>query len=148
MECPFCGKNSLRVLESRDVNASTLRRRRECSTCKNRFTTYEEIETSPIRVVKKDGQIESFDRNKIRDGVLISCEKRPVTTEQINTVIASIEKGLAKKGKRDIKTTMIGNMVMAKLKTLDKVAYIRFASVYKEFEDVNDFKEKIKLLEL
>ena len=148
MKCPFCGKNSLRVLESRDVNASTLRRRRECTNCENRFTTYEEIEMSPIRVIKKNGQIESFDRNKVRDGILISCEKRPVTTEQINKIVTSIEKGLAKKGKKDIKTTMIGNMVMAKLKTLDKVAYIRFASVYKEFEDVNDFKEKIKLLEL
>ena len=146
MECPFCGKNSLRVLESRDVNASTLRRRRECITCENRFTTYEEIETSPIRVIKKDGRIESFDRNKVRDGVLIACEKRPVTTEQINKVVASIEKGLAKKGKKDIKTTTIGNMVMTKLKSLDKVAYIRFASVYKEFEDIKDFKEKIKEL--
>ena len=146
MECPFCGKNSLRVLESRDVNASTLRRRRECSNCENRFTTYEEIETSPIRVVKKDGQIESFDRNKVRDGIVIACEKRPVTTEQINKIVASIEKGLAKKGKKDIKSTTIGNMVMTKLKGVDKVAYIRFASVYKEFEDINDFKEKIKEL--
>ncbi|MBW2985400.1 transcriptional regulator NrdR [Candidatus Woesearchaeota archaeon] len=144
MKCPFCSKDDLKVLESRDVDDSKLRRRRECLACKNRFTTYETIETAPIRVVKKDGKIESFDRNKIMDGIIVACEKRPVTTDKMNKAVDSIERTLAKKGKKDIKSTVIGTMVMSKLKAIDKVAYIRFASVYKEFEDVGSFKEEIK----
>ena len=144
MKCPFCSKEDLKVLESRDVDDSKLRRRRECLECKNRFTTYETIETAPIRVMKKDGKIESFDRNKIMEGIIVACEKRPVTTDKMNKVVDSIERALARRGKKDIKSSVIGTMVMNKLKALDKVAYIRFASVYKEFEDVGSFKDEIK----
>ena len=144
MKCPFCSKEDLKVLESRDVDDSKLRRRRECLVCKNRFTTYETIETAPIRVVKKGSKIESFDRNKIMDGIIVACEKRPVTTDKMNKVVDSIERALARRGKKDIKSSVIGTMVMNKLKGLDKVAYIRFASVYKEFEDVGSFKDEIK----
>jgi transcriptional repressor NrdR len=144
MKCPFCSKEDLKVLESRDVDDSKLRRRRECLACKNRFTTYETIETAPIRVVKKGGKIESFDRNKIMEGIIVACEKRPVTTDKMNKVVDSIERALARRGKKDIKSSVIGTMVMNKLKALDKVAYIRFASVYKEFEDVGSFKDEIK----
>ena len=144
MKCPFCSKEDLKVLESRDVDDSKLRRRRECLACKNRFTTYETIEIAPIRVVKKGSKIESFDRNKIMDGIIVACEKRPVTTNKMNKVVDSIERALARRGKKDIKSSMIGTMVMNKLKALDKVAYIRFASVYKEFEDVGSFKDEIK----
>ena len=144
MKCPFCSKEDLKVLESRDVDDSKLRRRRECLACKNRFTTYETIETAPRRIVKKSGKIESFDRNKIMESIIVACEKRPVTTDKMNKVVDSIERALARRGKKDIKSSVIGTMVMNKLKALDKVAYIRFASVYKEFEDVGSFKEEIK----
>ena len=144
MKCPFCSKEDLKVLESRDVDDSKLRRRRECLACKNRFTTYETIETAPRRIVKKSGKIESFDRNKIMESIIVACEKRPVTTDKMNKVVDSIERALARRGKKDIKSSVIGTMVMNKLKALDKVAYIRFASVYKEFEDVGSFKDEIK----
>ena len=144
MKCPFCSKEDLKVLESRDVDDSKLRRRRECLACKNRFTTYETIETAPRRIVKKSGKIESFDRNKIMESIIVACEKRPVTTDKMNKVVDSIERALARRGKKDIKSSVIGTMVMNKLKALDKVAYIRFASVYKEFEDVGSFRDEIK----
>ena len=144
MKCPFCSKEDLKVLESRDVDDSKLRRRRECLACKNRFTTYETIEIAPLRVVKKGGKIEKFDNNKIMDGIIVACEKRPVTTDKMNKVVDSIERALARRGKKDIKSSVIGTMVMNKLKALDKVAYIRFASVYKEFEDVGSFRDEIK----
>ena len=144
MNCPFCYKKELKVLESREVDGTKTRRRRECITCKGRFTTYEIIEKTLPRVIKKDGKIQSFDRNKIMEGIIKSCEKRPVKTEKINKIVQEIEDNIIKKGKKDIKSSTIGTIIMNKLKKIDKISYIRFASVYKDFQDVDSFKEEIK----
>lgn len=145
MRCIFCNSNNTRVIETRDLG-NTIRRRRECLNCKGRFTTYERIEYSPIIVVKKNGSKERFNIEKIKQGVLKACEKRPVTPEQINIIANKIEAQLLANGKRKVTSKEIGLKVIKHLKRIDKVAYIRFASVYKEFRHLADFKDEIKRL--
>ncbi len=143
MNCPFCSKSSLQVLESRAVNKSKIRRRRQCTKCSGRFTTYETMESTPTRIIKKDGTIQSFDKNKILNGIIKSCEKRPVSSDIINKLVEEIETNIIRKGKQDVRSNIIGTLVMNKLKKTDKIAYIRFASVYKDFQDIDSFKEEI-----
>lgn len=130
-------------MDKRDFGGIT-KRRRECEKCKERFNTFESVEKAQIRVIKKDGRLEDFDREKIKRGIVRACEKRSVSTETIEKMMASIEEKLRKMGKKDVKSTFIGELVSRELKKVDKVAYIRFASVYREFEDVSDFKKEIK----
>ncbi|MDD5254083.1 MAG: transcriptional regulator NrdR [Candidatus Nanoarchaeia archaeon] len=144
MKCPFCSSLDLKVVDSRE-SEDTIRRRRECLKCEKRFTTYERIETD-LMVVKKDGKREPYDREKLKRGILKACEKRPIPLEKIDDMIDKIEQQLRKLDTSEIKSTVIGNKVINKLKTLDKVAYIRFASVYKEFADIDSFQEELKSL--
>jgi len=148
MKCPFCGNANNKVLDKRETeDLEVTRRRRECLKCKKRFTTYERIETINLFVVKKDGRRESFNIDKIRNGILKACEKRPVSIEDIDKTVNSIEAQLNAKNKKEIQSKDIGELIMKKLKKLDKVAYIRFASVYREFEDLSSFKEELSKLE-
>lgn len=140
MKCIFCGKET-KVTDKRESPGGT-RRRRECLKCKKRFTTYEKPEKKDIIVVKKDGRREKFSQEKLKNGITRACEKRPISVEKIDKIINEIEEKLAK-GK-EVKTEFIGKMVMQKLKKLDKIAYIRFASVYRDFKDVIDFKKVMK----
>ncbi|MBQ7535559.1 MAG: transcriptional repressor NrdR [Stomatobaculum sp.] len=149
MKCPFCNAADTRVIDSRpaDDNAS-IRRRRQCETCGKRFTTYEKLETMPLMIVKKDNSREPYDRSKIEAGIIRSCHKRPVSSEQISSLVDQIENTLFGKEEREISSSVIGEMVMEKLKDLDAVAYVRFASVYREFKDVDTFMQELtKLLE-
>jgi transcriptional repressor NrdR len=148
MKCPFCNQRNLKVLESRTSKESKIRRRRLCLNCDGRFTTYEIIEAMNPRIIKKDKTIQNFDRDKILKGIIKACEKRPVSSEKIDQITQIIENNIRKKGKKDIKSSLIGNLVMNKLKKIDKVAYIRFASVYRDFKDVDTFKEEIKRLRI
>jgi len=143
MKCKFCGSET-KVTDKRESPEGT-RRRRECLKCKKRFTTYERPEEKEIIVVKKDGRREHFADEKLRLGLIKACEKRPVSMEEIDKIVEEIKEKLLKKGK-EVSTKMIGEMVMQKLKRLDKVAYIRFASVYKDFKDISDFKKEVKEL--
>jgi transcriptional repressor NrdR len=142
MICPFCLHEETKVVDKRD-NESITRRRRECLKCKKRFSTLEKVEIVALRVVKKDGRREEFDREKVRKGIERACEKRPISAEEIDKMLASIEEKLRKMGK-EVKSTAIGELVSRELKKADKVAYIRFASVYRDFRDVGDFKKEIK----
>lgn len=145
MKCPFCGSKKDKVTDSRSTkDEAEIRRRRECEDCGGRFTTYERIEEVMPIVKKKNGEREPFDRNKIKKGLLISCQKRPVSAEVIDQIIEHIEKAVQSFEKKEIDSSIIGNLVMQQLKTIDKVAYIRFASVYKEFRDAIDFIEEAK----
>lgn len=144
MRCPFCLSTDTKVNDKRDADGST-RRRRECLKCGKRFSTRETIEWSELKVIKKNGRRETFDRNKVKAGILKACEKRPVSDEQIEKMITRIEEKIRKKGK-EIKTSEIGGLVSNELKKIDKVAYIRFASVYRDFTDISDFKNEIKEL--
>ncbi|MBS3172039.1 transcriptional regulator NrdR [Candidatus Woesearchaeota archaeon] len=146
MRCPFCDHLELKVIDKRTHSNDTIRRRRECLKCEKRFTTYEKIETTGIRVVKKSGEREQFDRLKVLNGILKACEKRPVTTEQINQAVREIETEIRSNDTEEIHSQIVGELVMEKLKQLDKVAYVRFASVYKDFADVKSFEELIKSL--
>lgn len=149
MKCPFCNAADTRVIDSRpaDDNAS-IRRRRQCETCGKRFTTYEKLETMPLMIVKKDNSREPYDRSKIEAGIIRSCHKRPVSSEQISNLVDQIENALFAKEEREISSSVIGELVMEKLKDLDPVAYVRFASVYREFKDVDTFMQELtKLLE-
>ena len=149
MKCPFCNAADTRVIDSRpaDDNAS-IRRRRQCETCGKRFTTYEKLETMPLMIVKKDNSREPYERSKIEAGIIRSCHKRPVSSEQISSLVDQIENALFAKEEREISSSVIGEMVMEKLKDLDPVAYVRFASVYREFKDVDTFMQELtKLLE-
>ncbi|MBN2603255.1 MAG: transcriptional repressor NrdR [Candidatus Thermoplasmatota archaeon] len=146
MECPYCHNNETKVTDSRDTGVYTIRRRRECLNCNRRFTTYEYIEITPIYVVKKDGRREKFDRNKIKNGVMKALEKRPVPHEKIDEMIESVEDKIRKTGKEEIESNEIGEYVMDALKEIDHVAYIRFASVYRSFADIESFEEEIKNL--
>ena len=149
MKCPFCNAADTRVIDSRpaDDNAS-IRRRRQCETCGKRFTTYEKLETMPLMIVKKDNSREPYDRSKIEAGIIRSCHKRPVSSEQISSLVDQIENALFSREDREISSSVIGEMVMEKLKDLDPVAYVRFASVYREFKDVDTFMQELtKLLE-
>ncbi|MEK6856476.1 MAG: transcriptional regulator NrdR [Nanoarchaeota archaeon] len=145
MKCPYCGHNETKVVDKRETGEFDItRRRRECLKCEKRFTTYERIERVDLNVIKKDGRKEPFDKEKIRRGILRACEKRPVTLEQIDKVVDGIESDLRKLKSIEIKTEKIGEKIIQALKKLDKVAYIRFASVYRSFDDVKDFEKEIK----
>jgi transcriptional repressor NrdR len=144
MRCPFCGHDEDRVIDSRpSEEGAAIRRRRECIACGNRFTTYEKVETLPLLVVKKDGARQSFDRAKLFSGIMKACEKRPVTTEQIEKLVDSIESSAQNSLKRELSSREIGEMVMNGLKQIDEVAYVRFASVYRQFRDVNSFMKEL-----
>jgi len=146
MKCPYCYHEETKVMDKRETEESlATRRRRECLSCKKRFTTYERIETDLI-VIKKDNRREKFSREKIKSGILKAIEKRPISLEQVDQMIDNIEATLKSKNSSEIPSTLIGELVMKKLKALDKVAYIRFASVYREFEDPTSFLEEIKIL--
>lgn len=144
MKCPYCGKENTRVINSRPTDDSSIRRRRQCDECGKRFTTYEKVETLPLIVVKKDNNREPYDREKIVAGIVRSCHKRPISMTQINDMVDDIEGQIFNMGEKEIPTTTIGSIVMDKLKDLDEVAYVRFASVYREFKDVNTFMDEIK----
>lgn len=146
MNCPFCSHKATQVVETRETGEDVTRRRRECLKCKKRFTTYEKLENSNLRVIKKDGNREFFDREKVKKGIFKACEKRPITIEQIDQVVEDIERTLKKKQVSEIRSTFIGDLVMKYLKKLDSVAYIRFASVYRAFQDVGEFEKEVKLL--
>ena len=147
MKCPFCNASDTKVIDSRPADDnSSIRRRRQCETCGKRFTTYEKLETMPLMVIKKDNSRELYDRSKIEAGILHSCHKRPVSPQQISETIDEIENQIFNKEEREIETSAIGELVMKKLQLLDEVAYVRFASVYREFKDVNTFMEEISKL--
>lgn len=145
MKCPFCNTPDTKVIDSRpaDDNAS-IRRRRQCIKCNKRFTTYEKLETMPLMVIKKDNTREPYDRSKIESGIIRSCHKRPVSSQMVETIVNEIENRIFSLEDREIPTTVIGEMVMDRLKELDEVAYVRFASVYREFKDVNTFMSEIE----
>lgn len=147
MKCPYCQKTSNKVVDSRlSQNGRAIRRRRECLKCRKRFTTYEYIEETPLMVIKKDGRREPFDRNKLLAGVLKACEKRPISMGKLEKLANAIEQGLEKDFQKEAKSKAIGELVMKKLYDLDEVAYVRFASVYRQFRDVNQFMKEIKHL--
>ena len=147
MKCPFCGYTDSKVIDSRPAeDGTTIRRRRECLECQKRFTTYEVIERMPLVVIKRDGSRESFDKVKIINGVIRACEKRPVTMTQIENLAADIELELRGRLESEVKSEVVGEMVMARLKDLDEVAYVRFASVYRSFKDINTFMEELSKL--
>jgi transcriptional repressor NrdR len=145
MYCPFCGYRETQVTDKRDSENET-RRRRECSKCKRRFTTYERFEVRDLRVIKKDGRRELFDPEKIKKGIIKACEKRNISLEKIECIINEIENKIKDSNKKEISTRIIGEMIMKALKKVDEVAYIRFASVYREFKDVGDFKKELRTL--
>ena len=146
MRCIFCGNSESKVVDSRYLKDTSIRRRRECLVCGKRFTTYEVIETVPVIVVKKDKSRESFDRTKLFNGILRACEKRPVSIETIDNMVDSIEAALQNSLDREVTSVHIGEMVMDKLKETDEVAYVRFASVYRSFKDINTFMEELTKL--
>ena len=147
MKCPICGYTESKVIDSRpSEEGSSIRRRRECLSCQNRFTTYEKIETPPLLVVKKDKTRELFDKNKLLSGIIKACHKRPVTMEQMEEVATEIEAELQNSLSREISSQSIGVLVMDKLKSLDPVAYVRFASVYREFKDLDTFMRELEQL--
>lgn len=144
MKCPFCGYEESKVIDSRPTDeGERIRRRRECTRCGKRFTTYEIIESMPILVVKKDKSRESFDRNKLMTGMLRACEKRQVSVETIEKAVCEIEAALQNSLEREVTSVKVGELVMEKLKEIDEVAYVRFASVYKHFKDVNAFMDEL-----
>ena len=143
MNCPYCLSTKLKVTDKRS-SPEGIRRRRECLKCKKRFTTYEKIEREDLYVVKKDKTRERFSREKLEKGIFKAFEKRPVSKEKIEKMVNEVEKQLRKKGKKEIKSSIIGELVMKKIKKLDNVAYIRFASVYRNFQDVKDFRRVLK----
>ena len=145
MRCPYCGHENTRVIDSRPAeDNNAIRRRRICDDCGKRFTTYEKIEVIPMMVIKKDENREVYDRNKIEGGVLRACHKRPVSADQIGRLVDEVETEIFNSGKKEVSSKEIGEMVMDKLKDLDAVAYVRFASVYREFKDVNTFLSELK----
>lgn len=148
MKCPYCNEADTKVIDSRPADDnSSIRRRRQCERCGKRFTTYEKLETMPLMVIKKDNSRETYDRSKIEAGIIHSCHKRPVSPQQINAMIDEIENRIFNMEEKEVTTTAIGELVMEKLQQLDEVAYVRFASVYREFKDVNTFMEELgKLL--
>ncbi|MCR5663721.1 MAG: transcriptional regulator NrdR [Oscillospiraceae bacterium] len=147
MKCPFCGYTESKVIDSRPAEeGATIRRRRECLACQKRFTTYENIERLPLVVVKRDGSRETFDRNKILNGMVRACQKRPVTLGQLESIADEIEQELQSHLEREISTVEIGEMVMSRIRSVDEVAYVRFASVYRSFKDINTFMEELTKL--
>ena len=147
MKCPFCGFSDSKVIDSRPAEeGATIRRRRECLACQKRFTTYEIIERLPLVVIKRDGSRQSFDKVKLINGMVRACEKRPVTLSQLETIADEIEQELQSGLEREVSTVDIGEMVMARLKDVDEVAYVRSASVYRSFKDINTFMEELSKL--
>ena len=147
MKCPFCGCEDSKVVDSRPVeDGNRIRRRRECITCLKRFTTYEIIESAPIMVIKKDNSRELFNRDKLLNGIMRSCEKRPVSLNEIENAVSEIEQQIENSLNREVTSTYIGELAMDKLKNLDEVAYVRFASVYRQFKDINTFMDELKKL--
>ena len=147
MKCPYCDETDTKVIDSRPTEEyKAIRRRRECPKCGKRFTTYEKVEEILFMVIKRDGSRESFDRNKVLNGIIRACEKRPVSLAQMEDIVDDIEKSLNNLMEKEISTTTIGEIVMEHLKDLDQVAYVRFASVYREFKDVNTFVAEIEKL--
>ena len=147
MKCPFCADMDNKVIDSRlSKDGNVIRRRRECIACERRFTTYEHIEEIPVMIVKKDGRREIFSRNKVRTGLQKACEKRDISINVIEELIDNLERDLRETGEKEISSRIIGEKIMNSLHKLDDIAYVRFASVYREFKDVNDFMEELKRL--
>ena len=147
MRCPFCSYSESKVIDSRPAEeGSTIRRRRECLSCGKRFTTYEIMERLPLLVVKKDGRRQSFDRVKLLNGMVRACEKRPVPMAELESIVDDIEQELQNSLEREVSSVKIGEMVMDRLKNLDEVAYVRFASVYRQFKDINTFMDELNKL--
>ncbi len=145
MRCPYCNNNENKVTDSRETaEGLAIRRRRECINCGKRFTTYEYVERTPLMVIKKDGRREPFNRQKILNGLLKACEKRPISVEKLEDIITKIEAQLQKKFEQEVESPYIGELVMEKLAGLDDVAYVRFASVYRQFKDINQFMRELK----
>ncbi len=149
MKCPYCNHENTRVIDSRPAeDNNSIRRRRICDECGRRFTTYEKVDTIPLIVIKKDNNREAYDRQKIEAGILRACHKRPVSAVEINRLVDSVETDISKREEKEISSRVIGEMVMSRLKNLDEVAYVRFASVYRQFKDVHTFMEELgKILE-
>ena len=149
MRCPYCAFLESKVVDSRPADeGASIRRRRECLSCHKRFTTYETVESLPLMVVKKDGSRQSFDRNKVLSGLIRACEKRPVSYQAMEGLVAEIEQALQNQMDREVSSAQIGELVMERLKRLDEVSYVRFASVYRQFKDINTFMAELnKLLE-
>ena len=149
MKCPFCGAADTKVIDSRPAeDNSSIRRRRQCVICGKRFTTYEKVETIPLIIIKKDNNREQYDRTKIEAGVLLACHKRPISAEQITRLVDDVEIEIFNREEKEIPSSLIGEILMDKLKDLDAVAYVRFASVYREFKDVNTFMNELKKMML
>lgn len=147
MRCPYCGHLQDKVVDSRESKeGDSIRRRRECLLCGRRFTSYERIDEIPYMVIKKDGRRETFERSKIMNGLLRACEKRPISAGQLEAIVSEVEKCVQDSPDRELSTSEIGKIIMKRLKALDKVAYVRFASVYLEFEDVSEFMNELKAL--
>ena len=145
MKCPYCGHENTRVIDSRPAEENnSIRRRRVCDECEKRFTTYEKIETIPLIVIKKDNNRETYDRSKIEAGVLRACHKRPISANRINQLVEDVETAIFAREEKEIPSQVIGELVMNKLKDLEAVAYVRFASVYREFKDINTFMDELK----
>jgi len=147
MKCPYCNNPNTRVIDSRPADDnSSIRRRRQCDECSRRFTTYEKVETIPLVVIKKDNNREPYDRSKIEARVFRSCHKRPISVDQIRALVDEVETQIFNREEKEVPSSVIGEMIMEKLKNLDPVAYVRFASVYREFKDVSTFMEELKKL--
>ena len=146
MKCPYCGYQESKVVDSRPADEGSIRRRRECLRCERRFTTYETVESLPMVVIKKDGSRQTFDRSKVLRGIQRSCEKRPVPVADMERMATEIEQELQNNLEREISTELVGEMVMDKLKKVDEVAYVRFASVYRQFKDINTFMSELNKL--
>lgn len=147
VKCPYCGFHDSRVLESRSTDeGAAIRRRRECLQCRERFTTYERVETAPLMVIKRDGTRQEFDRNKILQGLITACRKRPVPRARLEQLVTDIERRLRSSMEQEVSSQTIGEMVMEGLREIDQVAYVRFASVYRQFTDINRFMEELQAL--
>ena len=149
MKCPFCGQDNTRVIDSRPAeDNNSIRRRRVCDECNKRFTTYEKVETIPLIVIKKDNNRETYNRKKIEDGIIVACHKRPVPAADITKLIDEVEAEIFSREEKEIPSSVIGEILMSKLHELDAVSYVRFASVYREFKDVNTFMDELKKMML
>jgi len=147
MKCPFCGEIDNRVIDSRlSKDGNAIRRRRECLSCARRFTTYERLEETPVMIIKKDGRREIFSREKVRSGIQRACEKRNISMNVIEEFLEDLERDLRETGEKEIPSAVIGEMVMVKLHCIDEIAYVRFASVYREFKDINEFVSEVRNL--
>ncbi len=145
MRCPFCGHENTRVIDSRPAEENnSIRRRRVCDECSKRFTTYEKVETIPLIIIKKDNNRETYSREKIENGVLRACHKRPISAEQLTSLVDEVETDIYAREEKELPSSVIGELIMNKLKELDAVAYVRFASVYREFKDINTFMDELK----